>query len=285
MKVKHRDRYLAARRLTIASLLAVVVLCVSGCGLSGYGRDPDDLALAPIYHRIEAGDNLYRLSKRYGVPQRKIALLNNIRDPKVLQVGRKILVGYRGDARSLQSAGKREHGAAVHRASLNTRQVSQAIDGRISMRGGKIGWPLRTGRIVSGFGSRGSSFHDGIDMAAPRGTPVYAAHDGVVVYSDDGLSGYGNLIIIRGRDGLTTVYAHNRRLIADVGDQVRRGEKIAEVGSTGRSSGPHLHFEVRMKDVNNRYLAIDPLPLLNYTPSPNPRYRRNERLTAILDRR
>ncbi len=87
--------------------------------------------------------------------------------------------------------------------------------------------------------------HDGIDIGAKPGSPVVAAADGTVVYADNRLAGYGNLIIVRHRDNLFTAYAHNRRNLVHQGDKVRSGQKIALVGRTGRATGPHLHFEVR----------------------------------------
>jgi murein DD-endopeptidase MepM/ murein hydrolase activator NlpD len=82
-------------------------------------------------------------------------------------------------------------------------------------------------------------------MAAPIGTPVYAAAAGVVIYAGDQVRGYGNMVVVRHNDGMVTVYAHNSVLLAHSGDVVGVGQEIARVGETGRSTGPHLHFEVR----------------------------------------
>ncbi len=98
---------------------------------------------------------------------------------------------------------------------------------------------------MSGFGFRGGLHHDGIDIAAAEGTSIAAGADGRVLYADDGLPGYGNMIIIRHVGEYSTVYAHCRELMVKKGDFVSAGEAIATVGQTGRASGPHLHFEVR----------------------------------------
>jgi murein DD-endopeptidase MepM/ murein hydrolase activator NlpD len=113
-------------------------------------------------------------------------------------------------------------------------------------------WPI-SGTINSRFGPRGSSFHDGIDIAAPAGTPIHAVEEGEVIYSDQ-LRGYGNMVIVRHADGFLSVYAHNEKNLVREGQQVSRGEIIARVGSTGRVTGPHLHFEIR-----RRNKAEDPL--------------------------
>ena len=109
-------------------------------------------------------------------------------------------------------------------------------------------WPVEGGRLSSAFGPREASHHDGIDISAPVGTPVRAARDGRVLYSDT-LRGYGNLIILEHDGGYATVYAHNRENRADLGDVVRQGEQIASVGETGKTSGPNLHFEIRKDNV------------------------------------
>ncbi|HIK34323.1 MAG TPA: peptidoglycan DD-metalloendopeptidase family protein [Thermosynechococcus sp. M98_K2018_005] len=104
-------------------------------------------------------------------------------------------------------------------------------------------WPAR-GVLTSGFGPRWGRMHRGIDIAAPIGTPIYAAAAGVVTYSQWNSGGFGNLVEIRHADGTLTLYAHNHRNLVHVGQYVQQGQQIAEMGSTGRSTGPHVHFEV-----------------------------------------
>lgn len=105
-----------------------------------------------------------------------------------------------------------------------------------------------TGRISSRFGSKESirtSAHKGIDIAAPNGTPIYAAADGVVKTAGMNNGGYGNLVVIDHGNGVETYYGHCSRIYTKVGRSVKAGDKIAAVGSTGRSTGNHLHFEIR----------------------------------------
>lgn len=112
--------------------------------------------------------------------------------------------------------------------------------------------PVHTGWYSSNFGWRidpftgQKAFHEGVDFMADIGTAVYAAGAGVVVYSDKS-NGYGNMIEIDHGNGLISRYGHASKLLVKVGDVVLKGQKIAEVGSTGRSTGPHLHFEVRYR--------------------------------------
>jgi murein DD-endopeptidase MepM/ murein hydrolase activator NlpD len=105
-------------------------------------------------------------------------------------------------------------------------------------------WPAR-GTFTSGFGYRWGRMHKGIDIAAPVGTPVVAAAAGVVASAGWNEGGYGNLVEVRHPDGSLTIYAHNSRITTRVGAIVNQGELIAQMGSTGRSTGPHTHFEIR----------------------------------------
>ena len=118
---------------------------------------------------------------------------------------------------------------------------------------GTFRWPV-TGRITSRFGSRsspggiGSTNHKGIDIAAPKGTPVYAADGGTVTYAG-WMSGYGYLVRINHGNGYETYYGHNSSLTVSVGQHVYKGQQIARVGSTGNSTGNHCHFEIRVNGV------------------------------------
>lgn len=114
--------------------------------------------------------------------------------------------------------------------------------------------PVSEGFVGSGYGMRTDPFtgqvamHAGVDFAAPLGTPIYAAAGGVVASAEMNPV-YGNKVEIDHGNGLSTLYAHASRLSVKTGDIVKRGQKVAEVGSTGRSTGPHLHFEVHVKGV------------------------------------
>jgi murein DD-endopeptidase MepM/ murein hydrolase activator NlpD len=104
-------------------------------------------------------------------------------------------------------------------------------------------WPAR-GVLTSGYGPRWGRMHRGIDIAAPTGTPIHAAASGEVISAGWNSGGYGNLVEIRHPDGSMTRYAHNSKLLVRKGDRVEQGQQVALMGSTGFSTGPHLHFEV-----------------------------------------
>ncbi len=155
-----------------------------------------------------------------------------------------------------------------HTASLAT--PSLATSTPPTRAGRTFQWPVK-GRIISDYGSKGRGLrNDGINIAAPRGTPVLAAENGVVAYTGNELKGFGNLILIRHADGWVTAYAHNEALLVQRGETVRRGQPIARVGMTGNVREPQLHFELRRSRA-----AVDPAPHLDAEPG------RAERLSAI----
>lgn len=121
-----------------------------------------------------------------------------------------------------------------------------------------------TGEISSGFGWRvhpitgERKLHKGVDFAAPTGTPIFAAADGLVTDAGWTDGGYGNIVELRHDDGSVTLYAHTNSVYVSKGQTVNKGQAIAEVGTTGRSTGPHLHFEVQPDGKN----AADPMDYL-----------------------
>lgn len=118
-------------------------------------------------------------------------------------------------------------------------------------------WPAR-GVFTSGFGMRWGRMHKGIDIAGPIGTPIMAAATGIVTFAGWNSGGYGNLVEIEHPDGSLTRYAHNHRILVSAGQDVIQGQLIAEMGSTGNSTGPHLHFELYPPGTD----AADPLAYL-----------------------
>jgi murein DD-endopeptidase MepM/ murein hydrolase activator NlpD len=146
---------------------------------------------------------------------------------------------------------------------LSATQVNRDREGRASRSGER--WPIANmpewvrpgnGLFTSGFKRRWGRMHKGIDLAAPTGSPVVAAAKGVVTYADR-YSTFGKFVTVRHPDGLVTAYAHLSDIDVEVGDRVDAGEHIGNVGSTGHSTGPHLHFEVRRNGVQ-----IDPQKFL-----------------------
>jgi len=220
-----------------------------------------------IYHQVRAGDTLSELAVRYGVSTREIARYNSIPDPDKLYVGQMLRIPH-GEPQQVAKATRRVSPPPSRSVSRRwrrdrepftepRRRSSPSLLSEPSQRSGPalFMWPV-DGQLTSNFGPRNGSFHDGIDIAAPVGTRVLAAADGKVIFSDV-LRGYGNVVIVRHGGGYLTVYAHHRTNLVKEGQSVRQGEVLAEVGQTGRATGPSLHFEVRKDN-----LARNPLRYL-----------------------
>jgi murein DD-endopeptidase MepM/ murein hydrolase activator NlpD len=181
-----------------------------------------------VYHTVGKGQTLWRISKTYGVDLETLQWVNDIEDVTDLRVGRVLFIP---GVKKPQSVKPARPGDDV--------PLKGSVD---------LVWPLR-GRKTSGYGPRGDRHHHGLDLAAPTGTPVVASAGGKVAYSGNGMRGYGRVVVIKHPNDLSTVYAHNSKLLVRMGDSVGQGQTIARVGQTGRATGPHLHFEVRRRGV------------------------------------
>jgi len=210
-----------------------------------------------IYYQVRSGDTLSEIAQRHRVSTQQLARFNTIPNPDRLEVGQWLRIPPPAkDSASAAATVTREKRTLA----LATPEKQPDFRSLPPERGREDGsalftWPAE-GEVTSGFGPRNGSFHDGIDIAAPEGTPVLAAADGYVMFSDV-LRGYGNVVIVRHTNGYITVYAHNQVNLVKEEQFVRRGERLAAVGKSGRASGANLHFEVRR---NN--LARDPLQYL-----------------------
>jgi murein DD-endopeptidase MepM/ murein hydrolase activator NlpD len=131
---------------------------------------------------------------------------------------------------------------AKEAAARASRGGGGAIDGRVS--GAGLIWPVG-GPVTSGFGMRWGRMHQGIDIGAGYGAPIHAAKAGTVIFVGQ-MSGYGNVVIIDHGGGFSTLYAHQSQLAASDGASVGQGDVVGYIGSTGHSTGPHLHFETRV---------------------------------------
>jgi len=149
-----------------------------------------------------------------------------------------------------------EQQSAALEARIREAQQRSSVPAVVAPSGsGVLGWPV-SGPVTSGFGVRWGRMHEGIDIAVGEGTPVRAAAAGTVIYAG-WMSGYGNLVAVDHGNGLSTAYAHNSSLAVSVGQSVAAGEVVSYSGNTGNSTGPHVHFEVRVDGS-----AVDPLGYL-----------------------
>ncbi|GEJ55362.1 M23 family metallopeptidase [Anaeromyxobacter diazotrophicus] len=190
--------------------------------------EPD---LVGVTHVVKKGETVYRIARAYGVPVQELLEVNDLSDPRQLAVGMELFVP--GAARAVEVPGAAGAGPAEEEPLPRLDRAPPA----------RLRWPLQ-GVLYSRYGVRQGQRHDGIDIAAPEGTAVGAAEAGTVVFAGE-QSGYGSIVIVRHEGGLLTLYAHASALLVRQGERVAAGQVIARVGQSGRTTGPHLHFEVR----------------------------------------
>jgi LysM repeat protein len=205
---------------------------------------------------VKLGDTLFQIAQRYGTTMQDILRLNPGLDSARLVAGTEIQLVQAAPPRQRAVLGLRP----TTSGGLSWPDAPQfGQDGRpVDNRHAKTWiWPT-TGVFTSGFGWRWGRMHRGIDMANNVGTPIVAARTGRVVFSGWHDGGYGYLVTLQHPDGSRSLYAHNSRLMVSNGQEVRQGTVISLMGSTGRSTGPHLHFEIHPPQSG----AVDPLGLL-----------------------
>jgi lipoprotein NlpD len=188
-------------------------------------------------HTVMQGETIYAIARQYGVTPSRLMAANSIEDSRHIYVGEVLLIPQLATGMALGVPDV----WSVPRADR------------------QFGWPVRSGVVSSPFGMRNGVLHEGIDIAAPMGTPVLAADAGEVIFAGV-LRGYGNVVIVRHSESYVTVYGHNRRNLVSAGERVLRGQEIAEIGNSGRTRGPNLHFEVRFENHPQNPIAYLPAP-------------------------
>jgi len=243
---------------SVLILIPLFCLTLGGCVFYS-GAKP---AKVILYH-ARKGDTIYAISDHFRVSARVIAEKNNLSTSEPLREGQVIRIPYQAPAKP--------SGPPLAKEQIKTEEPNEGSLKTVSISSarkyvGHLIWPVggNGGHLSSRFGRRWFSFHEGLDIGGEQGLPIYAAHSGQVVYSGSGISGYGNLIILKG-DGILTVYGHNRTLVAELGARVQQGERLALLGMSGKATGPHLHFETRVRDEKGKFAAVDPLVFFHPT--------------------
>ena len=190
-----------------------------------------------VVHVVEGGQTLWRIARAYGIELDELARANDILDPSVIEAGQVLFVP--GAAAPLD--------VPPYRAPKGKNRKKK--------RDREWAWPVAEPQVLSPFGaSRRAHAHQGIDLRGASGSPVVASRAGRVVYSGSGMRGYGKTVVVDHGDGTSSLYAHNSRLLVEAGEQVERGQAIAELGRSGHATTEHCHFEIRQ-----RGRAVDPL--------------------------
>lgn len=198
-------------------------------------------------HVVKSGENIFRIGLKYGVSQFDIMAANDIEKPQSLKVGQKLVIPAKGEVEisEIAPAAGPEH-MPLKPAYLTKKHRAKGLI-----------WPAE-GKVIKRFGKAGEGVNNtGINILLPKNSPIMAADDGKVIYSDNGLESYGNLILIRHKNGLVTAYAHNERNVVKRHEKVRKGQVIGFAGATGNVNQSQLHFEVRKNSQ-----AINPVRVL-----------------------
>ena len=232
---------------------------------SSYREQRLQLPLQVYLYRLKDNENFFTVVTRTGQDPDTIASLNGLAHPASVGPGDVLLIpNARGVFRrntSLQEVARfRDSAQEGKTGKLSSEKILNGFrfypgrrfepEERFYFRGQGFAHPLPGAVLSSGYGNRRDpmnnrkSFHGGIDLAASVGTPVLASAPGKVIHAGPA-GGYGNLIILQHRFDYTTYYGHLSKLNVKKGDSVSQGQKIGEVGKTGRVTGPHLHFEIR----------------------------------------
>ncbi|MGK7912556.1 MAG: peptidoglycan DD-metalloendopeptidase family protein [Synechococcus sp.] len=229
----------------LGGVMAALAITVSLVGSSSVIASPNS-DRNPIYV-AETGDTLEQIASRYGVTVAAVQAVNGETLPASIPQGEEVTLPW---VPSVMVHPDFSTGADRGWRTAALRMLPQDFDSNLH-------WPV-TGSISSRYGWRWGRMHRGLDIAGPVGTPIEAAMDGVVSFAGWDRGGYGYRVDISHPNGMTTLYAHGQQILVDVGDRVSRGQSIMTRGSTGRSTGPHLHFEIRRNGV-----AVDPETMLN----------------------
>lgn len=215
------------------------ILWANNLSIRSYIRPGDTLDILPVdgvIHKVKSGENVTKIAKTYDTTPDKIIAFNRLQ-----KEGADIIIG----EELIIPDGKKPAPIAPARtiAGSALRKITAPPPSITAPAGSGYIWPTNVRRVTQYFGWR----HTGIDIAGSAGTPLYAAKSGRVIKSQCGWNGgYGCYIIIDHGNGVHTLYGHNSQLYVSVGDDVEQGQAIAAMGSTGRSTGPHIHFEVRV---------------------------------------
>ena len=186
-------------------------------------------------YKVRPGDTLAAIAARRGLRLSEVVAANPGIDPDRVRAGKQVRLP--GEVAMPPAPAMAAEEVELVRKAGQAKPPSLSGDGFV--------WPLR-GKVLSRFGEKpDGTRNDGINIAAPAGTPVLAAENGIVVYAGERLAGFGQTLLVRHAGGFTTAYAHNQKLLVRLGDPVRRGQRIATVGATGSVLQPQLHFELR----------------------------------------
>jgi murein DD-endopeptidase MepM/ murein hydrolase activator NlpD len=205
------------------------------------------------FHIVGANESLQHICNVYGLDLSKVAKVNRILAPYSLKPGDAIFLPAHALLEEEPACSKKSNSLACAEKKKSANILAQAIRGHRDPAVPDLKFPVKGGVLVSPFGHRWGRLHRGLDIAATLGTPVLACADGRVIFtgSRKRFRSYGNTVLVDHGKGVYTYYAHLNEVKVIKNQRVRGGQKIATIGNSGRSTGPHLHLEVRV--ANNMF--------------------------------
>lgn len=276
----------------LTKIVLAVIVCGALAGCSTRSGPPADVQYdigASPYHTVKKGDSIASIARKYGMDKRELVRINGLASPYRIVRGQRLLVrAHKSDG--AEAADEMEMPATEQVESVpeedgidvkplapiagvagSATAVAAAAAGAeysnpppppqqsIPASAGSFIWPTK-GNVIRDFSlpGKGKTQNDGINIAAPEGTPVVAANNGVVAHAGNQLRGFGNVVLVKHDNGMMTVYAHLNKVSVRKGEMVRAGQKLGTVGQTGTVKSPQLHFEIRRgrKPIDpNQYLG------------------------------
>lgn len=256
-----------------------VLRCALLIAILGLWFTPGCAAPKGVYHTVQRGQTLYRIGHVYQVDMNQLARINRLTDRSQLEVGQRLFIPGVSSIKYVPATAVARSKTSVTlptskpKKTTSTRTVRPpatarpqkpvaadasrtAIRAQAKAAKGTFVWPVR-GSLLKKFGTNGSHANKGIEVAAPVGSAVVASAAGKVTYSGDGISGFGNLIILKHDDSYFTVYGFNQANLVKSGSFVSQGQKIALAGRPPTGGQARLHFEIRRGKE-----AVNPVPLL-----------------------
>lgn len=217
-------------------LLRVLWICVLGilpaCRHTKHRKPVSQASFAGSIYQVKKGDTVHSIAKQKHVSAFDLMEVNGITDSKELRVGQNLYVPEAELDLAMMPTAKTQNLPHVIKPALDGRKIN-------------LVWPVKNGVLFRSFDTNAANLHEGISLAAPRGTPVCSAAEGEVIYVGDDEARYGRIVIIKHEDPFVTIYTHLAHIDVMKGQKVKQKEEIGTVGTSGGIDSPRLYFQVR----------------------------------------
>lgn len=242
--------------------LTLLAIMLSSCSREGPPAQVEVYERPITYHVVREGQDIGSIARTYSMEPEELIRLNQLREPFNIYVGQRLLVSPTLNSvlatNQTYKFGQDQQNIAAESENILDQQHDTVVHTPLPAAAGYT-WPVR-GKIIRSFNTSGPKDQqsEGLNIAAPKGTPVKATNNGVVAMTGNYVSGYGNVVVVKHQNGLMSVYAHMNDVIVKRGQKIAAGQKIGTVGNTGYVKKTQLHFQMRKGTK-----PIDPKRMLN----------------------